>query len=49
MLCRDLIACEVFVPLQLERRVHPALHQRLIAAEADGFFDLLVNDFRGRT
>lgn len=39
------VAEQLFVPFELQRRVHPALHENLVAAERDGFFDLLVEFF----
>ena len=36
------MSCEqLFIPLELEMRVQPALHQDLVAAQGDGLADLL--------
>ena len=32
---------QIFVPLERQLGIHPALHQNLIAAESDRLFDLL--------
>ena len=36
------IAEQFLVPFELQRRVHPALHEDLVAAEGDRLLDLLV-------
>ena len=45
---RPQVAEHVLVPVQLERRVHPALEQDLVAAEGDGFPDFLVQLVAGQ-
>ncbi len=36
------VAEQFFVPLQWQRRMEPTLHQDLVAAKGDGFFNLCV-------
>jgi len=39
------VAQQLFVPFQLETRMQAALHENLVAAQGDGFRDLLVEGF----